>query len=330
MNERLTSRAVLGMFAKGLSEVTTPAWVDAISWLNASSDQFAEEYRWLDQNPSFREWVGGRQAVQLGDNGVIVENRPYEATIQFHRRELRKDKTGQIQNRISTLLQATVGRHWQQLMTPLILNGETSVSTYGASSTYDGVDFFVRSGDATKHRDAQHNVVQTTGLSGGRPTVAQCEAALQLAIELMMGFTDDQGEPANEDLGSVVVMAPPSFIGAIAAALRLQVIQGTGGAIDNPIMAMGDALGFSWSLAANSRMNTTGWGTGSTRRMVIARTDHMVKPFIRQEAEPVSTSALAEGSEFEHMNNAHQYGVHTERGAGYGLWEHAVLAEFAA
>ena len=76
MNERLTSRAVLGMFAKGLSEVTTPAWVDAISWLNASSDQFAEEYRWLDQNPSFREWVGGRQAVQLGDNGVIVEHGP--------------------------------------------------------------------------------------------------------------------------------------------------------------------------------------------------------------------------------------------------------------
>jgi phage major head subunit gpT-like protein len=95
-------------------------------------------------------------------------------------------------------------------------------------------------------------------------------------------------------------------------------------------MALGEALGMSWALANNTRLNTDGWGTGSTRRMVVARSDNPVKPFIRQQAEAASAGALAEGSEFEFHHNAHQYGVTAESGVGYGLWEHAVLVEFAA
>lgn len=324
--ERLTSRAILGMFYKGLAEIAPPAWVAAVSFLNDESDQFREEYRWLGQNPSFRQWIGGRQAVQLADHGVIVENKEFEATLEFHRRELRRDKTGEIQRRINTLLQATEGRHWQQLLTPLFINGAGSVAAYGSESTYDGANFF-----GSGHRGGQDNTLTISSVASNRPTAAQAEEGLMQAVERIMGFLDERDQPCNEGASGFLVMCPPNVLHPIAAALNLQVIQGTGGTRDNVLRATGASMGFTWDIAANARLLTaSGWGTGSTRKVAVCRTDSPAKAFIRQEAEGPRVSALAEGSEFEHTHNSHQYGVAAERGAGYGLWEHAVEVTFAA
>lgn len=325
MYELLSPQAILGMFDKALEEVSVPEWVALIAFLNGDSMGYQEIYRWLDQNPSFREWVGGRKAIQLGTNSVTVINREYECSMQFHKREMRKDQTGQIRTRIDNLVQATAGRHWQQLLTPLLYNGAASVATYGASATYDGANFF-----SASHRGSQDNRVTISGFSA-RVTTVQADEGILQAVEKIMGFTDEHGEPANEGASGFVVIAPPNVVGSCAAALRLEFLQGTSGAIQNTLGAVGEAMGFNWTLANNTRLlSQSGWGTGATRKIVVCRSDNPIKPFIRQEALGVVTSAKIDGSDFTHDTNSHEYGVNTERGVGYGLWEHAVEVTFAA
>ena len=76
--------------------------------------------------------------------------------------------------------------------------------------------------------------------------------------------------------------------------------------------------GFSFDLAVNPRLT---W----TTKFATFRTDGMTKPFIRQEEEGVTVSAIAEGSELEFRENKHHYGVKAIRNVGYGYWQHACL-----
>jgi phage major head subunit gpT-like protein len=62
-----------------------------------------------------------------------------------------------------------------------------------------------------------------------------------------------------------------------------------------------------------------------TAQFAVFRTDGLVKPFIRQEAQAVEIAAVAEGSELEFNERKHRYGVSTKRNVGYGYWQHACL-----
>jgi phage major head subunit gpT-like protein len=79
--------------------------------------------------------------------------------------------------------------------------------------------------------------------------------------------------------------------------------------------------GFEFSLAVNPRL------TG-TAAFYVFRADGQTKPFIRQEEEAITVSAIAEGSELEFRENKHQYGVKAIRNVGYGYWQHACLYTF--
>ena len=96
----LSSSAVIGMYYERLAAATGVAWIDACSNY-FTSDQDSEKYPWLGMVPALREWIGGRQAKSLSENYVDIVNKHYEATIEFALRDLRRDKTPQIQARIN-------------------------------------------------------------------------------------------------------------------------------------------------------------------------------------------------------------------------------------
>lgn len=87
----LSSRAIIGRFYQRLEQNPGLEWVAALSNY-FTSDQESETYKWLGQVPVMREWIGGRQAKGFRENGITIENKHFEATLEVLVRELRRDK----------------------------------------------------------------------------------------------------------------------------------------------------------------------------------------------------------------------------------------------
>jgi len=305
----LSSRAIIGEFYNTLEQNTGAVWVPGTSML-VSSDQESETYKWLGMAPAMREWVGGRVAKGFRDNGITIVNKTFEATLEVLLDEIRRDKTGQVMVRVRELAGRT-NAHWAKLLSALVIAGEAAVC-------YDG-QYFFDTDHAEGDSGTQNNDLTLDIGTASAPTASEMETAILKSVEAMMGFKDDQGEPMNEEAMSFLVMVPTPFMAATAAALKNPVITDSVGSRTNTITNLG---GFSFELAVNPRLT---W----TTKFATFRTDGQTKPFIRQEEEGVTVSAIAEGSELEFRENKHQYGVKAIRNVGYGYWQHAALTTFS-
>lgn len=314
MGATLGSRAIIGEFFNRLSQNIGLEWINDLSML-FTSDQESETYNWLGMAPAMREWIGGRNAKGFRTDGVTIENKEFEATMEVLVKELRRDKSGQILTRVREMADRT-NAHWAKILSPLILNGETGVC-------YDGKYFF-----DTTHAEGDSGVqdndisVTVSGLPVSKegsttyPSVETMEYSILKAIGTIIGFKDDQGEPMNENANSFLVMTPVN--GHYTAAL---------GAVKDAMLTAGKSntivsSGFNLKVVANARLS---W----TTKFAVFRTDGNVKPFIRQQETPVQMDAIAEGSELEFNENKHHYGVKASRNVGYGYWQHACLVTLA-
>lgn len=300
----LSSRAIIGEFYNRLEQNIGTQWIGPLSML-FQSDQESETYKWLGMAPQMREWVGGRNAKGFRENGITITNKEYEATMEVLVKELKRDKTGQILVRVREMADRT-NAHWAKLLTTLIENGEST-------ACYDGQFFFDTDhseGDSgTQDNDITYNAASTTA-----PTAAEMELAILENIAQILGQKDDQGEPMNEGANDFHVMVPVPFMAAAMAALRNATIVDSSGSRQNTILSSG----FNLTLDVNARLT---W----TDRFAVFRADGNTKPFIRQEENPVSVDAIAEGSELEFNEKKHHYGVKASRNVGYGYWQHACL-----
>jgi phage major head subunit gpT-like protein len=301
----LSSRAIIGSFYEVLETTAVDSWVDPLSML-FNSDMESETYKWLGMAPVMREWIGGRLAKGLRDNGITIINKKFEATLEIPVDWIRRDKTGQIQIRITEMARRA-NTHWAMLLSKLILNGASQVC-------YDGQYFF-----DTDHSEgdsgAQSNSINYDIAVPAAPTSAEFQSAILTAVQQMYGFLDDQGEPMNEDASNFTVMVPVGFLQAAGAALGVTVLGNT----SNLIQAVGSLGGFGVKLAVNPRLSS--W----TTKFAVFRDDGMVSPFIRQEEYGVKVDAIAEGSELEFKEDVHQYGIKAMRNVGYGYWQKACL-----
>lgn len=306
----LGSRAIIGSFYEALSQNTGAAWIDDISML-FQSDQELESYKWLGASPAMREWVGGRNAKGFRENGFDVRNKHFEATVKVLLQDLRRDKTGQTLIRIQDLADRT-NAHWASLGSTLILNGASGLC-------YDGQYFF--SGTHSEgNSGTQSNSIsidisalpaQVHGITTA-PSAEEMAYCIYQAIAQIVSFKDDQGEPANENAQNFVVMVPVSLMMAANTASTASTF--ASGA-DNTLAKSN----FNIKVAASARLST--W----TANFAVFNTDGRVRPIIRQEEEPVSLAAIAEGSELEVKEGMHWYGVDAWRNVAYGYWSKACL-----
>lgn len=308
--ETLGSRAVIGRFYRTLEQDLGASWIDGISMM-FNSDQASETYPWIGQVPAMREWVGGRQAKGFLENGITIANKHYEATIEFLVREMRRDKTPQINVRIDEFAQRA-NAHWGTLLSTLILNGESTVC-------YDG-QFFFDTDHAEGSSGAQSNDLAIdistlpTVVHGSVtvPSVEEMAACILQAVQAILGFKDDRGEPMNELATKFVVKVPTSLYNIAVAAVSLPFLaQG----ISNVIPA---TRKFSIEVEMNARLT---W----TDKFAVFRTDGSAKPLIRQQETPVQLKVKGEGSEFEFDFDRWQFGIDTWRNVGYGFWQHSCL-----
>jgi len=306
----LSSRAVIGMYYEALAAAAGAGWIGNISNY-FGSDQASETYPWLGMPPQLREWIGGRSAKGLSTNLVTIANKHYEATLEIALKDLRRDKTGQIQARLAEFAQRGQS-HFASLLSTLIVNGPSTVC-------YDGQYFFdtdhSEGSSGTLDNDIQTDIsalpVQTHGVVTA-PSKEEMLQAIVASISQFFTFKDDQGEPINEDAKSFLVMVPVGLAGAATSALSRTNDIGPG---------MFSFDGFQVSLAVNPRLTAGGW----TDEFVTFRTDGSIKPLIRQEEKAPTVKMKDENSEYAFDNDAIQVGIDTWRNVGYGRWQGAVL-----
>lgn len=307
----LGSRAIIGEFYMRLEQDLGATWVPQVSMM-FQSDQESETYPWLGMAPAMREWIGGRQARGFRENAIVIANKKYESTLEVPVDWMRRDKTGQIMVRIAEQTERA-NAHWAKLLNQLILDGEASVC-------YDGQFFFDTDhseGDSgTQDNDIAVDITTTTA-----PTTGEMETAILKAIQQIIGFKDDQGEPMNENAQRFLVMVPVTFMSAAAAALGSSIIVDASTSRSNTILTLSSMAGFQVGLAVTPRLT---W----TTKFAVFRADGQLSAFIRQEEEDITVDAIAEGSEEEFKNDRHLYGIKAIRNVGYGYWQKSCLVTF--
>lgn len=315
----LSSRAIIGKFFARLEAYIGQGWIDKTSRLFNDSDQESETYKWLGQVPAMREWIGGRQAKGLRANGLTIVNKKFESTIDLAVDWIRRDKTKQIDIRISELA-LRAAEHWSKLLSTFILNGTGSTS----GLCYDGQYFFDddhSEGDSGSQKNllATGDVATLDVTTATAPTATEVTKAVLGVIAYMLNCQDDQGEPMNANAKNFLVMTSPALAGPFWAGLFDKVINS---GETNTIVSMRDVDGFNIGLAINPRLTYT-------TQFVIFRTDALGSALIRQEEMPTKLKVLGEGSDYEFHNDAHQYGVKAIHNVGYGYWQYAAHATFS-
>jgi phage major head subunit gpT-like protein len=307
----LGSRDVIGSYFRALESVQASAWLDAIG-MRTTTDQAEEKYPFLGSVPVMQEWLAERNVARLRSDMFTVRNVHYESSIQFSKSELRRDKTGQIDIRVNEHVQRAQN-HWNSLVTSLIVGGESS-------ACYDGQFFFDtdhpnNGSGGTQSNDISVDISALTAAVHGSVTAPSPEEAIQsvyAAIKALVGLLDDQGEPMNEGAEEFIVICPLSLENALL----------TGNSIPNGTHIAELRNSRKIEIVSNVRLDSAGW----TDKFMVARKDNPIKPFILQSETEINISALAEGSDFAHQNDAYQFGIDTWRKADYGQWQNAALA----
>jgi len=307
----LGTRDIIGRFFLKLEEYVGTSWIDLVSIL-FDSDQETETYAWLGMVPAMREWIGGRQAKGFRENSLSITNKKFEATIDLLVDWIRRNKTQQIDIRISELASRCV-EHWTKLLSTFIANGTGSTS----GLCYDGQYFFDTDhseGDSGTQLNllaaAQVGALDVTTATA--PTATEAVDAILGVIAYMLTYKDDQGEPMNANAREFLVMTSPNLWPRLAPAVMAEAI--TGGETNVILTLKKD--NFTVRLACNPRLTYT-------TQFVTFRTDAPAKALIRQEEEKMTVSAKADGSDYEFDFDAHQYGVKAIRNVGYGYWQYA-------
>lgn len=303
--QKITTNGVKGMILAAL-DTGSNAWVGDIA-MTITSDQAQENYAWLGSAPALREFIGGRTPKELAENGFIISNKDYEGSIVVKSKDMRRDKLGMIQVRVNQLAERALD-HPAKLLTNLLMTGASALC-------YDNQYFFdtdhVEGQSGPQSNSITHDIVTPTA-----PTVDEFAPAVMKAIQAIVGFKDDAGEPMNQSAANFQLQVPVGFMAVALEAVTA--LLGTGGK-SNTLPALKGK--FTLDVVVNPRLT---W----TDRFALIRTDSAAKAFILQQEDIPDVVALGEGSEYEQLNKEQLYGIDWTGNVGFGYWQHAVLVTF--
>jgi phage major head subunit gpT-like protein len=184
----------------------------------------SEDYRWLQENPEFEQWIGDLKADDLKDYKFTITNEPFVAAISVHSDEIDDDRDALILTRVRSM-GGSDKRKWGKMIHSLLINGTTLTA-------YDSVAFF---SDASGDR-LNDNLLAGT-ISAATPTVAQVLADVDTVVQAMGGFKNSRGD--------VVGIVPDTFVVSLKAAsvFRRALLSQTdasnaNSAVNNPFQGM--------------------------------------------------------------------------------------------
>jgi hypothetical protein len=296
-----SQRDAIGLFFQIYEQAVNASWVSELS-NTFTSNQSVETYAGIGNAPALREWVGGRLAKSLAEYSRTVTNKDYEATLEVFRKDIKRDKTGQLAVKIMGLAQRAA-EHDEKLLSGLIDVGTGST----LDAAYDGQHFFDTDhsvgSSGTMDNDIVFDISDSPSAIDGTASAPSPEnfafAYLQ-AVKQLQTFKDDQGEPINHNMQSVVVMVPTGMAPFARAGLFSETF---GGGATNPAFAARSPSGaVTARLVVNPRLT---W----TESFAVFRSDSPTKPYLIQIEESPVMEIIGEGSEYAFDHAAHKYGV---------------------
>lgn len=312
----LVAAAARAGFNKGLAAAKNP--IHEVIATRVDSDSEIETYAWLGNVPQLAPWRGVRSVAALPEQSYTIRNKKFSANIGFDLDTVRREKLGQISQRTQD-----VGTRARAFPIRLVVE---ALVTGASKNCYDGQYFFDTDhvDPGAKNQTAQSNIVTQTAAAGTNPTAAEMELAVDSALSKLRSFVDDQGEPwgFDEDLHFLV---PPAF----QKAANLVLGDGNG-------LTAADVSGASGAFRGAGAIHVlpaipaaqTRLGLTTDNKMWVVNTAGAVKPFIYQVEKDITPVILDASSEFAKLTNKVLFGVDTNMGAGYGLWQYAVEIQF--
>lgn len=318
------TKGVIGFFFQALEQLTGTSWTSLVA-NTFNSTQDVETYAGLGNVPQLREWLGGKNVKTLAEYFVQISNKDWESTIRFKNKDMRRDKTAQVQARMGDLATRALS-HDAKLLSNIIVNGAgTTVAT-----SYDGLALFSASHAVGSSGTIANSITvdisalptgDTTGSHGSTtaPSVGEMALSIMAGIKQIFGFKDDQGEPMNELANAFVVMVPVGLSDAAQAALTsVYLAQG----MSNPTLVQAAPNGqvVTKSCVVNPRLT-------ATDTFYVFRADAFMKTLIIQLELAPLMKALAEGSDNEFWNNEHVFSVEKAGNVGIGRFDQACLVQ---
>lgn len=305
----LDSRDLIADFYPRLEAEMERIWAPRVS-IELQSDREVEELAWLGHVPAMVPWVGGRNEEFLNKYTLSIRNVEYEATLPISVPDQRRDKTGQIRQRVADLA-ARTATHWNDLVGEWVAAG--TAGTKGLA--YDGQFFYDT--DHAESGTSQSNDLTSTEVPaanvGTASTLTTTEAAdvISQTIAYMMTLTDDKGEPINQAPRRVTILATKQghYVG-LRQAIRLQNL-GTGSGNNNPLLA--------WDYDIDVQFVPQRVTAADALYFFLGDPAMGATPLIRTSETGVTTGMKDETFE----NNRIVFGVNASRGVGYGMWQKA-------
>lgn len=280
----------------------TPLW--ARHAMEIPSSHEIETYQWLGRVPQMREWVDKKIIQGLSGFQFQITNKDYESTIAVKRNDILFDKLGMYPPRIREMgLRAQF--HPDKLLSQARVAGNST-------ACYDE-QFFYDIDHSEGSSGAQSNYLQGSGTA-----LADLTDDLYAAIQAMMSFKDNQGEPFIEPAvlaaaGNMpampwVVSCPPALFGKFD-----QIRKAT------QINATTNTLAGIFELEVDSRLtDTNDW--------YLDFVGGIIKPFIKQTVKNPVLVSLTDPNMTERvfMEKEYLYGVESLGALGYGLWQYSI------
>jgi phage major head subunit gpT-like protein len=259
-------RNIQGRYFLSYEDALGASWATRIV-TEIPTDQAQEVHKWLGTPPNPVKWTGERQRTRLTDYGITVVGEKFESTVDVDIDDLRRDKTGQILNRIGEM-GAKMATLPQRLITQLI---ESSGLAYDGLSIWNTAHLIGKTG-AT-----QSNDITVSGLATpDAPSSAGMAGAILSGVQQLAGLRDDRNDPMNDGATRFLLLVPTKYMQVTLAALRNEF---TSAGVSNTILNTGLTI----TPIVNARLN--GAAAAGGRRIYLFREDAAVRSLIWQEEE---------------------------------------------
>lgn len=307
INTIISDKAVESYIFQALENQADRSWTGSVA-NQFSSTQLTQTYGGVGNVPAVREWLGAKVLNSLKEYSISITNKDWEATLEVKRKDLVRDKTGQLLMKIGQLAERAA-QHDEKILSALIDTGDDA----DIGLAFDGQYFFDTdhsfNNSGTVNNDLTYDIATTTA-----PTATEAANSIMYTIQQMYGFKDDQGEPTNQGAKSFTVMCPVTFWAPFQQAINTQFL--TNG-VTNPIMGQGLQI----KVVANPRLT---WTTA----FAVFINDTTTKPFIIQTEEAPRIEILGVDSDYAFHNASHLYSVIKAGNVGYGDFTKAALCTY--
>ena len=309
-------RNIIGLIESHVEQRFNASFAMALSLYNPNSNSAAEIYGLFGGFAKMREWIGARQGQTISKKQYTIRNKKYESTLPVSNDDLRRDKSGLLNAYIGEWVQGTIQSQWEDLIIALInANGLCADGQNFFDTDHQWNDETAQKNVLTASEVAALNIGTTTA-----PTAIEWASALMGIVGYMLCIKDDKGRYVNGNARSfTVAVSTVDLWTGLVNALNANLLTGM---VDNPLNGM-KIGGFKFNPLLLPDL------TSATSVVRVFRDDGQLKPFLLQEEEGIKYKVKGAGSDYEFDNDGIQIGVNTNRGAGYGIWQHASSSTFS-